>query len=351
MDITWPRCSGVVASGIASRTAEPLAWLEALRRAQLAADLIAPFLHRAVASGSPNWTEAARQCLDSAEYRGAAVQLLLPAPATPPELFERVLHIAAEVPRAIEHAIHWNPVSIDRVRPLLLHESDAVAAAAAAGEWYSEPSGSVREELAAAWESAALRTPGVEYFLVEAFGHDAGLAERWLERRLSLDERTALREDHVIDAAIDALDAAQRERIVRAGNVRSLAADQLVRLLGEDLGLCRLLFGRRELHRQHRHALGFGGRREFDEKWRARATVAFDCGMSVEDVFEAIDSGGWGWSGDEAEMWEGMIVRLQDLAASPDPRFQALAALGIKVMGDRRDRARVRDREEDVRGF
>jgi hypothetical protein len=338
----WPCWSDFVCGEIARRSDAPSAWVNALRDAGAAADLIEPFLRRAAELSEPGWCERLEACLDDASLQAAAVGVVLQLAEPPPGLIDRALRCPAGLPAVALSLCIRGSISEDRVRLLLEHEDGAVASSAATGEWYADPAGSVRPGLRAAWRRAVVRC------MDEPHGGmlrlDADLARDWLASRL-WDPTLYLWERGPAREALEMLSTAQRVDLLRQAPDDVFGGEAVRWIVGDDLAVYSQLLADKRHHRHHLAPLC--GRP--DDAWAAKALLALGTGYVPEEVALAAHRRLASW-GSESDLWAELASLFQALASHPDARIRQVAQIGREDAMARSEVARLRERREAVLG-
>ncbi len=342
---SWPRWGSFVCAEIAVRATNPGAWADAFGAAGLPGDLVAPFLGRAVTVGESGWEDRVAAALDRPGAEGAAVSLVLGLPAEPPtRLWEAVW---TRLPRfaklVLVAASKQMPEA--RVTALLQHPDPKVAAEAAMGEWYSEPAGSVRPPIAAAWRDAVVR--GADHVPDAAWEMFPGLARDWLAARIARRDRPC-HPDHPPESAVfERLTTQERSDLLATMPIDALWRGGIVaRLVGDDADLFALLLTDSRLKRVRLAPL----RRPPDGAWQALAASALVAGIEPEEVARAaFDEAGW-FRGSESDHWRPWLDGFAALTHATDLRLREVGEIGLEQAERRIAAASREERHEAVYG-
>jgi hypothetical protein len=344
---SWPRFSDVAAAAIAERVDEPLRWIDALVRQDAAADLVAPFLWRALQERLEG-SEAVWSQLFDAGYLYLCLDIALRSADASDEMLERTLGSLEGAEQLVQTACIRGEVTAERLIRLLVHPSPAVSAAAAEGLWYSGGKGEdIPQELRPAWRNAIVRHGRSEHILREVFGTDPDLAKEWLLARSGADVHSQFREDEAFAHAVAVLDKATRRELLDTLDVDFGPPGFFGTLVGNDKVLFRALLARAELRRVHLEPLEGHPSAE----WSRLAAMALDGGYTPVDVVEATQGLGWSWTGNLSMMWVSWAESFRHLEEHEDERIREVGRIGCERAEAEAAAERERERHEEVYGF
>ena len=345
--ITWPRWTPLLCAEIANRVDRPEEWARVAIDAGLAADLVSPFMARAVQVGAPNWVAIAMELLGNPGLRRIGIDVALTEPAAPEELTGAALGVPDGLADAAQFLAHKGRIPEGVLRRLLTHPDPKVAGATAVGVWCGKPKGEVPESIAAEWRTAVVAMDEDEYWLREILPYDPSLARDWLLAHVQRNPFRFMKISPSVRVAVDALSTGDRRDVLRA-LPEDFRDDQLVAaLVGDDLDLFRELLASGRSNRVRLSPLL--GRP--DESWADKAVVALDSGASPEEIVAASYGTGYSWTGNISDMWKEWVSAFEPLLEHPDRRIRLVAEIGRKRAEDARQRALARERTERVRGL
>lgn len=347
LDSHYPRWTPYLCTQIAQQAESVIPWLQALMKAELTTDLVAPFLSMAAQSEQPDWQEYAFACLDRQNYKLATIALTLRLQDPPQELFKHVFEQLPDYSQTVETMCLRNEVPEATLGQLLQHESPAVAEAAAKGEWHADPQGEIRESLYETWQNVVVNQAAEGYWLKQVFQRDPALAYRWLETQLARADFMFFRQDESIKAAIDSLDAAARKQLLNLVSSNRFKSNELVaHIVGDDLGVFEALLSSERLVDLHLiPLLGYP-----EGTWIQKALLALNAGYSAEEVAGAVHGMTFSWWGSEAAMWGEWVEKFEVLCSHEDERIQTVGVIGRDQARARQDNALQRERNEAVFG-
>ncbi len=350
-DIRWPRWTQLLCTEIASRIVEPSRWARAMIQANCMADLVGPFLRRASDIGESDWVELARECLSHANFKYAAVSLILTSPDPQQDLLEQVLSDLEGYATYVELACAQNLISEHLVVRLLRHADPAIAVAAAAGEWSAAPHGIVRASLRDDWQQVVISHARGVYWLDEAFQDNSDLAFRWLQARLAEDFRFrfGLGFEQAVRAAVNVLDVEARRSLLRQIPDRYGFSELIRALINEHLDLYRELLRNMQLRQYHLAPLT--GHPE--GTWLDKALAALESGYSPDDVARAVHGypREMAWTtGNESAMWTEWLERFDRLCSHEDDRIRQIGEAGKTRITVEYENALRRERHEAIYG-
>jgi hypothetical protein len=358
---TWPDHSATVCRYIAGRTDRPLAWIKAMEEADAFGVHVEPFLPATVARDDADWPAIAASFLERPSWMGVAVELVLTHPDPPAELLERVMDgLDQRNADFVETLVLRGQVPEGTLRRLLRHKDPVFASSAAVGEWLADPKGTVREALRADWRAAVLGDCSgrrEEYWLGEIMGSDPELASRWMEAHLPEEANVFLRQDDLVSVATAALDTSGRLRLLSRLHESHWDGWLISRLVGDDMEVYRAFVADPRWKKRHLDPLTWpssGSRFEegpgLSEVWIEKARLAMASGYSAEDVALARLTSPKSWRGHESLMWQSWVEAFQALESHEDPLIRVVGRVAIDLAVRSRDRARQRERDEEVFG-
>jgi hypothetical protein len=350
---TYPDFCPLLFQQLADAVRAPSQWAASLIDIGADADLIAPFLTKAL-DREPReaWMDLARTALQEPKLRGSVIAAFLREGPFPEELVEETVLALNGLEIWVDTAALRGDITRDRLHSILTLGSPTIAAAAAVGDWQHDPAVAVKP--CPLWRRAILNAPFghrwlYEYWLGELLKSNSTLAHDWLRRHLN--DREVLSGFHsresVPDAALRGLNAAGRACIAENLPDRPGLGDVAKELVGNDEDAFRRLLRTFRTDEIRTAPL----RREPDERWARLALVALDEGYSEDRVIWAIDGGMTMWSGNESDKWTARMESFALLSQHADERVRRLASRGKELAEAERDRCLKEEREEQVRGW
>jgi hypothetical protein len=355
----WQLCRTFHA--LAQSIESPTVWIRAMLETGTPGFLADRILRRVAADNDPAWPDLARAGLERPDWMGVIVCAVLMTTSPPAELLSTALE-------RLEHNQHivWgvclrNEAPEATVLRLLQHGNDAVAGAAAVGEWQAKPAGRVRESLSEAWRPAIVRCPAGQNGIGEVLKSDPILAIDWLLTQFRSVTRSNNDLDHSIGEAISGLDQSGRRTLLCAvpqDGFPDLRTTSIIsRLVGDDLDLYRDFLAIPHPADKHLAPLGGASRTvgsgttpNLGDTWAAKAILALDQGYTPEDVVQATFGSSWSCWGKESAMWDAWVAQFEAMREYPDDRIRLVAGLGRDRAVRSRDSALRRERAEAVYG-
>jgi hypothetical protein len=344
---SWPRWSPFVCQRIAERVDNHELWAEGLLDGSASVDLVQPFVRKLLPPNTAAAVRVIKRCLDDEKYQLATAITILACEGVPAPLVEASLAGIKGGGEWIRTLCSCSELAESIVRLLLVHPDDAIASAAAVGEWAAAPEGIVRESLQREWEQAILRCSGDEYSLPTILRADPALCTRWISRVLRASSNV-WRYDDTITALVRELKTADRRALMSGFRADRHSPEIMQALVGPDLGLYSELLQDRQLARVHLAPLI--GHPDMSD-WVCKAQIALDSGYSVDDVVRAALSGVHSWVGHESDMWKEWAHRFDELKSHADDRIRRIGTVGRSAAAERCERALAGERAEAVRGF
>ena len=356
--ISYPRLASEFCWALAAEDTDPVATLRSFMHERLPADLVKPFLRKAIETDRSVWLTVS-DCLDKELYVGMGVELVICDENAPREMVLSALAKAGEIPRLLEGCCSGGKASRSALSEMFRSPEASTALWAAIGHWQAVRHSRTEIPLDAAWRRAFLRSAEVgassidsySYWIVDILKSDRELSVEWLTRFLDSDQSSfGYFAQEVAKKVIALLDSDQRIRILIAINPtrRSLGIPEIVRdLVENDPEIYRRLLAREELKLYHLSPLL--GKPEGD--WRRIAVQALDRGYLCEDVVKANLGGVRSWEGTESEMWAELRRHFEKFQGDDDSRIAEVGRLGARTVSEWEHQAKEREHEEAVYGF
>jgi len=342
-----PRLSPFVCHQISRLATKPAVWVKALLDAGAQGDFVRPFLDRLVDQHDEGASALLEECLDRSETRVAAASVLFEMPSPPDKLVNRLMENLTGLANVVKSCCLRSAVTNDRLRRLLVHEDQEIAAATAIGEWYAEPSKSVREDIRKEWRSVVVKYLDSDHSLNDMFIADPSLAFDWLQARIEEESDVFWRQEEIVSAAINFLSRVQRQSLLETAEGALWSGETVHELVADDLELYEELLSNHRLksihlYPLHGHPAGL---------WIEKAKLALIAGYTPEEVAQASFGSGLSWWGNESDMWNGWIKELEALASHEDLRIQEVGRIGRDYATSMRNRALQEEQEEAIHGM
>ncbi len=282
-ELWQPRVHGLCRL-LADSTERPDQWAQSFLDQELNGVAVEPFLDRLMQVQPEGWDRLLKRCIRSEHYSTFAIRLVFRYLPVTAHLLK--LAIGKTRPRLIMELAMCSEIPLEALKGLICCRHSDFALAAAVGEWYANPRGQVRQELLDYWKSTLLNTGlsdrwDIRYDLGEIFGNDSALALGWLQRRLKDDDLVSLlRDDLVLDRALEALDSDQRSELLCGLKETPYLRSLLRRLIDKNPCLYEQLLSRGDLERYHLTPLAH----QPDSDWEKLALLALREGYEPERI-------------------------------------------------------------------
>ncbi|MBA4192074.1 MAG: hypothetical protein C0467_29195 [Planctomycetaceae bacterium] len=338
---SWSSC---VCASIAERTLNLGEWADAFAVAGVPGGLASPFLARNAFAGEPGWEDRLAVALERPATEGTAVTIILGLPGEPPKrLWDTAWDRLSRFTKLLL-VVCGKQMPEERMERLLGHPDPEVAAEVAMGEWYSEPKGSVRPTLSAAWRQAVAR--GAEYVPTEAWDLFPGLARDWLATRLARSDLSFHAFSHDADV-FDRLTTQERLDLLNGISLDNLWSGEAVhRVVGKDEAVFVYLLADERLACVRLAPL-WGPP---TGAWPALAGLALEAGIEPEQVAEAAFHESFAFRGNESDYWRPWQDGFAALATGPNPLLRRVGEIGTAEAERRITSARREERREAVYG-
>jgi hypothetical protein len=358
---TWPDYSSIVCRLIAEKTDQPIRWIRAMKEADSFGAHIEPFLRRAMTLEDPEWSSIALELLGHPTWADVTIHLTLTSPSPPPDLLVEVLEGLSEQQSGFIHTLALRrQVPEETLRYLLRHGNPGIAFSVAAGEWFADPKGVIRDSLREEWRAAILGDRSrdrEEYWLTEILQSDAELAYRWLEAQIPTEASMFLRSDNAVSVAAAALDTSQRRALLLRLPEDYTDSWLISLLVGDDLAVYRDFLADARWRQRHLDPLGWpstGARYEnqadITPVWIAKARLALEAGHSPAELAAFTLNSPKVWSGTASAMWQSWVEGFGALERHAIPPVSCLGREGVALAVKYRDEARSLEWNEAVLG-
>jgi hypothetical protein len=336
---------------MASSIDDPFDWVHLMLEKKLESDIVSPFLVSLLAKDPlEGWTVVAA-ILNEPRYEWLAAVTILTAAECPANLVDDTMERLSQLSRNLFWLAHQGGIQSKALKRMLAHPDDDVASAVALGLWVGSEDAPSDPELLALWTDAVVRAPDQRgdggHWLGRVLVADKTLAKEWLRRRLAQrPPPTLIGPSPVIDA-IGVLDVADRRELVTELAVEFSSGFIAKQLVEGSNDVYDALLAQVDLKPLHLAPLW--GRPS--GTWASLAHLALDYGYSEEEVADAAYGGMHSWTGDESKMWETWVASFSELDTDSDTRMIDVQKRGIEVAAYRRDRARTRERDQQIFGI
>lgn len=370
--VRYPRYTDLLCTELAGQVDTPIGWLDAFIRHELSQDLVAPFLRRAAEANSGKWQDRAEDMARQLQLSASPIRLALTEPGRSENLTELVLSRLDGHETLVRSLCLQGRVPDGMLRRLLTHDSAEVRRAAAAGEWRTDPRGTVRPSVQKAWQEVVINDLSSEPWLAGVFEAYPDVAFEWIRAQLQRDQASYLsRENEIIDTAVRSVSRLRRRELL--GELRSAPGHRrwARALVGVDVDLYDALLERAEVKSLHLAPLHDIDQKGMPERKDTRdregipqkervpekegiprmIVAALEAGFTPEEIVQATDplsSEGFsaGFVGDLQDEYQRKLAQFEKLKAEDDPGIQKVGEIGYSVYMAkiaRRDEKRRRD--------
>lgn len=354
-NINHPRLTPNLCWELSERISDRISWIESMIKAKLKADLIFPFIQRAVLNNESGWKTLIASCINIKDYQRIAIQIVLTLPSPPQYLINKVMQHLEGLSDFIKYLCYGNQVPDETMKQLFKHPDPLIAGYAAIGEWSSNPKGEVRASLKDEWRRAIINFEKEEFWIGEILSKDSSLAYVWLKKHIRKD-RIPYGEVTIFKKAIQPLGFDERKKLLSLIHQDSWRPEIVTELIGDSLGLYRILLKDKKKKSFHLallsgfKSLAIGEETWEKEKWIERAKAALDTGYSTEDIADAVLYP-MSYSGKKSDMWARWKSRYEKLCSNSDKRIQKVGEIG-KANCERNMKSALEDeRREAVYGW
>ena len=353
--ITYPRFTPVFCETLLESHPDPSTVARVFMHNRLPADLVQPFLRRAVREPVCDWAIVS-DCLEDPLYSSVGIRLAISQDRVPARVNAAAIEKADQMPQLLEDCCVTGEISTVAASTLLQSSNPLTAISVAIGCGKAHRNRN-RIPLDATWQEAILRSAEVRlspidgYWIGEILKANPDLAIEWLARLLESEEMGLALHAHEIAAQVAAsLDSAQRIRALTATRApkQVIGASEVINaLVGRRPDVYRHLLQSDRLSDHHLSPL-MG---EPTGDWRDIALLALDQGYSSEEVFDATQAGWRSWEGNESDMWAHLRQQFEKLQGDDDRRIASVGRHGASKIAQREQRAHEAEREDAIHGI
>ena len=349
---SWPRLTPSVCRYLANNREVSAEIVSCMLDAELAADLVEPFITRNLKLKVLP-VHVLQRCLETPQYQWIVVSHVLINPVDP--FFDQIEPLLGNFTQAIEWLGIRSTLPEEVMLRLLQHADPKVKLAAALSEFRSGGKKFVRPNLLNAWQSALLsgisqkqRGESLQriHDLRELVNFDKTLAFKIISSTIGGGRNFLSMFDlEPIVPLVAFLNTEEKKALI--DQCESLMTDLVCVIVGDDLELFRYLLAKPAL--RYQHLIPLKGRPN-NPNWAEKAIMAMVAGYTVEDISYAARGNHWGWSGSESKMWQEWIANFSPLVEHADERIQAVGKAGVRWATSSYEDSLRRERKEDVYG-
>jgi len=255
--LVWPRWTPFVCSEIADETTDGLAYVQALVSREVPADLVEPFLMRALAGREIGTRRELERLMGHSSYAHMAMIMVLRNEDAPEDLIpQAVAACSAAQGNALDLFSLRDQLRAPAVPQLLAHPDTTVARAVAVGMRDHVP-----PSMRALWEETIVRCPADDYWYSVILKREPGLLARWLVAYCERDQAAPRDFEHIphtLSEAITELTQEARIGVLRAlpTTAKSPWLDGVIRgIVGDDVMVYEELLKRQDLKSFHSDGL------------------------------------------------------------------------------------------------
>ena len=310
IDHPWPDLCAVCCDAISSRVDHQLPWIRAIVRLNAQADLLTPFLRRAMDAMEEGCTECLSDCLNNDNYRSVTIQFALTHRHTPDHIVDIAIANASNGSKAIRHTAMLNELPDQVISKLLSSSNRQVVCATLEGLWHKLKKAPTDKPWYDTWRHATVRHLEDDYCLRSSLKSDSVLRQDWLAYLCSTTSDKRYFDHSDFDAAVDGL--TDEERIGFVDRIEPTACNArrlVIALVGESDNLYKHLIKSPQLAMFWATPL----QRKPDSIWSEFACVAIQNGVGVDEIVDAARTVLSGFAEvpkkyhEEIETWESLL--------------------------------------------
>src|ERR1017187_9303790 len=352
---------------IAETTNKPAVWIKEMLDRGAPAILVEFFIAK-IAVGNPSEAETwISLALDRPSLQMLGVDLVLKHCVADTPIWHKASPLFKNCIGMIKGCVLRKEVRSENLRSLLNHEESNVAGVVAASLWGIRDEAKIPDDLFQDWKRVIVRyvDEHQEHILERVFPKYPDIAYEWIAWRLEGirdDTRPfwfGIRYDRALPAAIHALTKGQKHELIDRLPRTSAVAELARSLVGRDMELFLPLLARVELEgvRLDPLRMDFGSGlhaenvvHDFDDGWQKMAIAAMEKGFFAQDIFEATQPGGYGWSGSRSSMFAARLAPFEKLLQHTDARLRKVGKIGFDHFSIQRDQNLAHEKRAAIRG-
>ena len=354
-EISYPRLTPRLAQLLAESNAEPLGWIDGLVRRGAAPDLLLPFLLRFIEVDAIGCQARLAELLQDDSFSWAALKVILTHPVHEELRAKGIARLSGQHLGLIRDLLIRGEVDVETVECLLdapdpiVARDSAISIAHGAGKTLLSNLSEAGQER---WQEVIIAGPPDKFWYSEILRRDPDLFAKWLRSWFARLEDMPTNQwflPHKLVERIGGLPTNVRRDLIEAipaDTSSYILRDVATELVGADLNTAEALLDRSDLKDIHSVCLQRGP----SETWMERALLFLDRGWEPEAIVSVIRSSAGRSSGEESHHWQRVVASFLKLERGDDEHRSEIIDAGVKVFGDLRDRAAVREREERVFG-
>jgi len=346
----WPRLTPSLCSRLATKTREPLLWFDLMLPTTLPADIVMPFLQKAIRCETTGWEQYLRTSFETERLRGHAFQIILTHLQVPDDLKQAAWDIAGQYIGGLQQLLWSRQLSLETIIELFTHPDKSLVAMLAVEVWQRNK-GNIADEIRPLWERAIIECCEGDYWLREIFKAEAELAIRWFDRRFvegsydpPFDFSSGLGEVFA-EWSLNA-----RRKLLDILPYGFRFNETLIRLIGDKVPLYERLLQKT----WPESALLAPLNRSIDSAWESFAKLAHKSGYASEEIVsstffaEGVLSGPL--AGRESGRWRGWRNQFEGIRDHEDEVIRHIAAIGYQRSDEQYKALLEKERDEDVYG-
>ena len=334
----------IVYHHIARNCQSPWEWLNALIARNAPSEFVIPFIDRLSLEDPVQHEAALNRLLQCADYQPVAITRVLRLPTPNEALLSSTLDLLNSSELADRLSLRDPGIPLALMARLLEHPNPIVRAAAAIGEWQSEPLGTIRPALKTQWRVAMREVNPGHYALREIFEKHPILAFEWLQCQIGSGNRHLSGDAEALHSACGALDKEQRGEVLRLFTCKNYSDDCFDLVIGDHIDL----FADWLQYQSDEYLRLQPLDRDVSSRWEQMALLALDAGVSPEDLANHCMPNHWSAVGPFSQYYLARIPAYKALANHPDARLRLAGKRGLGYIQDNAQRELEQERREDT---
>jgi hypothetical protein len=230
----WPDMCLVCCDAISTKINAQLPWVRAIVDQGARADLLSPFLRRAIDTNEEGWARSLRECIAIDGYRAEAMELALTHSLVPDEVVDQAIGEASKVRETLRTMVMLRDLSDHVIGKLLDAEDSEVVCDTLEGIWHKLKKSPKAAPWYDKWREATVRYLYDDYCLQGAIHDDPQLRHEWIAYLASASSDNRRIELSDIAPAVAEVTAEERVRLLDGTSPNAKHASPLITALVGD---------------------------------------------------------------------------------------------------------------------
>ncbi len=332
---------------LAESVNSPLQWFQVFADSTLPADMVIPFLEKAIERKMEGWKEAFKSALSRDRLKANAISLIFTHEGIPTSLRSEAFRDVARFSNTIESLVLTDQLSLSAIMELFDHDDKSLVGKLSLALWHPTKEDRIPSCIRSRWEDAIVEYAEDDHCLAEIFKIYPDLGRRWLERKFKDGSGESVMFSDVFSSAIVGLSKIERRRLLEEIPDDFRWRSTTSKLVGNSSELFEALL---QSSKQRLDILAPLTRPTIDSVWMEFAKLACQCGYSVKTVASCAFSDSISWSGKYSDVIKNQYKQFEQFRNDSDEMVQRIANAGYEYFLQQYRDERKRERDDAVFG-